>query len=258
MMFALSIITFVWESPLLQFALSGFIISACLVAGVRWGYLRFVMAISLPFYVILLLVHGFLNVEQVKQLLGLAVLTPFLTIPPDWPLVGGAILSREGLLYGLNVVFKTLNLTLVIPLAIFTTQVDNIIIAMVRVRVPYKVAFIVSATMRFFPLLFQKVNNILEAQRLRGVAIEKMNLWQKLSIYARLVAPLILSAMVDSQQLEIVLQSRAFSSSPERTYLHDSQLVWVDYFILGLSFALLIFALLAWVVFRFGTFGGPV
>ena len=46
---------------------------------------------------------------------------------------------------------------------------------MVRIRIPYKVAFVFSATLRFFPLLIQEFNTIIEAQRLRGIAFEEMD-----------------------------------------------------------------------------------
>ena len=43
-------------------------------------------------------------------------------------------------------------------------------------------AFIFSATLRFFPLLFSEIGNIIQAQRLRGLAMEKMNIIQRVSV----------------------------------------------------------------------------
>lgn len=260
MMVVITIVAFVWESPIAGGALALLIIAACLFAGVKWNYIRMVLTIMIPFYILLLLTHGFFNIEQVKSLTGKAELMRVFTFPKSWWLIGGAGPSWEGLLYGVNIIFKTLTLTLVIPLGIFTTEVDNVIVGMVRSRIPYKIAFIFSSTLRFVPLLFEEIQTIIEAQRLRGLAMEKMSAWKRARVYARVAVPLILGAMVKSQQLEVVLQSKAFSGSPERTYLHESVLRRADYMAIAL-FSLFFVAVLvlyfwkgvgtfAWLLFR--------
>jgi energy-coupling factor transport system permease protein len=76
--------------------------------------------------------------------------------------------------------------------------------------------------------------------------MEKMNPIQRVRVYAKVAVPLILGAMVKSQQLEVVLQSKAFSGDPERTYLHESVLRKADY-------ALIIFFTLFLIVQSFYT-----
>ena len=178
MMVVISIIAFVWESPLAQALLAAAVIVSCLLVGVKWAYIRMIFKLMIPFYILLLITHGFFNVAQIQALTGQAELTPLFTFPESWPLIGGGMMSVEGVLYGLNVIFKTLTLVLVIPLGIFTTEVDKFIVGMVKARVPYKLAFIFSATLRFVPLLFGEIQAIIEAQRLRGLAVEKMGLLQ--------------------------------------------------------------------------------
>ena len=170
-------------------------------------------------------------------------------------MIGGGSMSWEGFLYGWSVIFKTLVLVMVIPLAIFTTEVDNMIVGMVRAKVPYKLTFIFSSTLRFFPLLFEEIQTIIEAQRLRGLAMEKMDPLRRVRVYGRVAVPLILGAMVKSQQLEIVLQSKAFSGDPDRTYLHESILHRLDYVVMAsfVLFFVLAVALYFWK--GVGTFG---
>jgi energy-coupling factor transport system permease protein len=148
------------------------------------------------------------------------------------------------------VVFKTITLLLILPLAVFTTDVNNMIVGMVRARMPYKLVFVFSSTLRFFPLLFEDVQTIVEAQRLRGLATERMGPLKRVRVYARVAIPLILGAMVRSQELEVALQSRAFTGSSERTYLHESILRAADWAAIVL-FALL-FIVAVGVYFRFG------
>jgi energy-coupling factor transport system permease protein len=87
--------------------------------------------------------------------------------------------------------------------------------------------------------------------------MEKMNIIQRVSVYAKVAVPLILGAMVQSQQLEIVLQSKAFSGDPDRTYLHESVLSPLDYGVLIFFTIFLIAAFASWIIWRFGAFGGP-
>lgn len=167
-------------------------------------------------------------------------------------------MSVEGVAYALNGVFKTLTMTLVIPLGIFTTDANTMMVGMVKARIPYRIAFVFSSTLRFFPLLLGESRTIIEAQRLRGLAFEKMGPVQRVRVYAKVAVPLILGAMMKSQMLEVVLQSKAFSGSSDRTYLHESHLGLGDYLLLALSCLGGIAALVAYTVWGVGRFAGPI
>ncbi len=256
-----SVIAFTWESPLMQFALALVIIIACLLVGVKWNYIRTILTIMIPFYILLLLTHAFWNRDQVMSLMGYETadqLSRIFTFPESWPVIGGGYATWEGLTYGANVIFKTLTLTMVIPLAVFTTEVNNMIVGMVRAKIPYKIAFIFSSTLRFFPLLIEEFNTIIEAQRLRGLAMEKMGAVKRVRVYAKVAVPLILGAMVKSQQLEVVLQSKAFSGSPDRTYLHELILRPADYALMIFFAAFFVLSVFLLIAYGIGTFGGPL
>lgn len=255
MITVITILAFTWESPIAGGVLTLGLGLACLVAGVRLNYLATILKVMIPFYIFLLLSMGFFNVAQVQSLTGKALLTPLWIIPQNWFWIGGAMMSQEGTLYGLNIIFKTLSMILVIPLAIFTTDVNQMVVGMVKAKIPYKIVFIFSSTLRFFPLLLQEIQSIIEAQRLRGLAIEKMNWLKRGKVYATIAVPLILNAMAKSQKLEVVLQSKAFSGSSDRTYLHESSLAPVDYFAIAFFVILLISATIGYFAFGVGKFG---
>ncbi|KYC42716.1 cobalt transporter [Scytonema hofmannii PCC 7110] len=250
----ITLIAFIWESPITGGLLTLSVTIACLVAGVKLNYLGTLLKIMIPFYIFLLLSMGFFNVSQVKLLTHKEELTPLLTVPSSWWLVGGAKMSVEGILYGINVMFKTLTMVLVIPLGIFTTDVNQMIVSMVKAKIPYKIVFIFSSTLRFFPVLFEEIQAIIEAQRLRGLAFEKMGWLQRTRVYATVAVPLILNAMTKSQTLEVVLQSKAFSGSSQRTYLHESILKTTDYFIIGSCVGLFVLALIVYFGLGVGQF----
>lgn len=255
MVAVISTVAFVWESPLALGALLAFLVGISLLAGVKSGYIKTVVVVMIPFYILLLITHGFFNTDQVKTLTNQETLTPLFTFPESWPVIGGGGMSVEGFLYGWSVIFKTLSLVLVLPVAIFTTEVNNMIVGMVRAKIPYKLVFIFSSTIRFFPLLFEEIQLIIEAQRLRGLAMEKMGPVKRVRVYAKVAIPLILGAMVKSQQLEVVLQSKAFTGSAERTYLHESVLTALDWAVIMLFVTLLVVAVVLYFTIGFGRFG---
>jgi energy-coupling factor transport system permease protein len=253
---AVSTVAALWDSPILGGILMLAVLGACLGVGVSLGYLGFMFRVMTPFFLLLLLTHGLFNVEYVLRLTGKAHLTPVLTMPASWPILGGRSFSREGLLYGVNVVFKSMTFLLLIPLCVFTTDPNQLVVGLVRLRVPYKLAFVVSATLRFFPLIFGEIQAVMETQRLRGFALEEMGPVQRVRVYAKTSVPVILSALFKAQQIEVVMRAKAFSGDPDRTYLEDSAMHAPDW--IFNAFLAVAFGAALWFYFSagFGRFVG--
>lgn len=253
-------VAFLWSSPVLGGLLALTVALACLAVGVKFRYIRTVITLMIPFYVVLIVTQGFFADALITSLTGKpeTAFTLLFVLPEHWPWIGSAGMSWEGVRYALNVIAKTLTMTLVIPLGVFTTDVNAMIVGLVKARVPYKIAFVFSSTLRFFPLLLEEIQTIIEAQRLRGLAVERMGPLQRGRVYARVAVPLILGALIKSQMLDIALQSKAFSGHPDRTYLHESRLGRADYVVITLSVLFLIAALAAYVGWGVGRFGGPI
>ncbi|MEJ5309428.1 MAG: energy-coupling factor transporter transmembrane component T [Anaerolineae bacterium] len=256
LMGAITLVAFVWESPVLGGLLALALALTCLAVGVKFSYIRTVVILLLPFAAFMILMQGFLGADLVRARLDREALTPLFTFPASWSLIGGGMMTWEGVLYALNVVFKTLTMILVLPLGLFTTDVNAMVIGMVKAHIPYKIAFIFSSTLRFFPLLFEEIQTIIEAQRLRGLAFETMGALKRLRVYAKIAVPLILGALVKSQMLDIVLQSKAFTGSPQRTYLHETRLCAADYAVMVGAVLFIITAAVAYFGWGVGKFAG--
>ncbi|HQE93253.1 MAG TPA: energy-coupling factor transporter transmembrane component T [Anaerolineae bacterium] len=255
LMAAITGVALVWESPVLGGALALVVMLACLAVGVKCSYLRTVLTLLLPFAVFMMVMQGFGGADLVRARLHRETLTPLFTFPASWAIIGGGMMTWEGVLYALNVVCKTLTMILVLPLGIFTTDVNAMVIGMVKIRIPYRIAFIFSATLRFFPMLFEEIQTIIEAQRLRGFAFEALGPLKRLRVYAKIAVPLILGALVKSQTLDIVLQTRAFTGSSQRTYLHETRLRAADYAVIAGSGLFVIVAAIAYYGWGIGCFG---
>jgi energy-coupling factor transport system permease protein len=249
-------VALLWDDPRLNAALLLAVLGACLAAGVSGAYLRLMLRAMVPLVVLLLVTHGWFDTRYVLRLTGRAAVTPLWVAPPSWPGVGGATLSREGLLYGCAVAAKSVTLLLLIPLCVFTTPPDNLIVALVKLRLPYRITFVLASTLRFFPLLFAEIQGVRDAQRLRGLILEELGPVERLRAHARVAVPAILGALFRAQQMEVVLQSKAFSGSGERTYLHDSTLRPADWLVIGGAGLALAAAVALYFAQGIGTFAG--
>jgi len=230
------VLAFSWENPVLSGILACGVLLLWPLARLEWRDLKRLLFLMSPFFVIILLVHGVFN-EVVGR-------TPLLGPVPAWvPLVGGRLrVTSEGLLYGLVVISRTLALILVLPVVVLTTDPNTLVVGLVRLRVPYTGAFVFSSALRFLPLVLGEAAALIEAQRLRGLDLEKLGLWARGRAYARVAVPLVLGALIKSQQLEVVLQSKAFSGSAERTYLEPLELRTRDRVVIGTSALLVLLA----------------
>ncbi len=234
---AVSMLAVLCDRPLASVGMMAAALCGCLAAGIPHAYLGLMFRVMTPFFILMLLTHGFFNVGHVKRLTGADELTTLWTMP-DWlPVLGGVALSSEGLLYGMNVLAKSMTFLLLVPLVIFTTQIDNLVVGLVKLRVPYRLAFVLSSTLRFFPLLFGEIQAVKETQRLRGFALEEMRAVERVKTYAKVAVPVILGSMFKAQQLEVVLQAKAFSGRGTRTYLHESRLGAAEWLVIAASAA---------------------
>jgi energy-coupling factor transport system permease protein len=243
------VLAFSWESPVLSGALAGVVLLLWPLARLAGRDLQRLLLLMAPFLLIVLLVHGVLN-EVVGR-------TTLLGPIPAWvPLIGGRLrVTSEGLLYGFVVICRTVALILTVPLVVLTTDPNTLVVGLVRLKVPYTAAFVFSSALRFLPLVLGEAAALLEAQRLRGLALERLNFWARGRAYARIAVPLILGALIKSQQLEVVLQSKAFSGSAERTYLVPLQLRARDWLVMSAAAVSVIVALFLRFAYGVGAFG---
>jgi energy-coupling factor transport system permease protein len=241
-----STLIFVWNNILLQAAFLIAILSMMLAAGVTLATMRKLVVILLPALILITIVQGLWSPFGV---------TPVFTVPPQVPVLGGLnIFYVEGLLFGLTVCCRLLIPMLAFQLVFMTCEPSDIVLGLVRIGVPYRIAFLFSTTFRFVPLLFQELEGMKEAQRLRGIDIDGIGILRKLVALARLLVPLIIICLTKAQHVEIALQAKAFSGSADRTYLNPSRetLSWAEKLFIAACFAIFIGALAARLIYGFG------
>ncbi len=145
------------------------------------------------------------------------------------------VLTDQGIIKGIAYIIRLT--TIIMSGAILvTSEQSKLIQALVLIKVPYDLALMSSMGIRFLPLLIEQMKDTLTAIQLRGVEIEKQNLRDKLSIYAYIFTPVIVSTLKKAKSLSLSIEMRAFRLYEKRTSLVKLELANIDYYSMGISF----------------------
>ncbi len=120
-----------------------------------------------------------------------------------------------------------------------TTAPEDLANALVASGAPYEFAFILTASMQFIPVLARKMKSVIDAQRARGIQLER-NL-ASLRNYPALFTPLLIQSFTLAEQLAEAMEARGFGSR-RRTFLREYTLRFTDYAALVLTSIVAIFA----------------
>ena len=123
---------------------------------------------------------------------------------------------------------------IMLPLISFTTPVQNFALGMVKIGLPYTLAYTMTTALNLVPLLQTETQVIVDAQKLRAMqTFEKGKLGEKLRAYPALVTPLVIGSMRRAQLMAVAMDSRAFGATKKRTYMEDITMDAVDWIFLA-------------------------
>jgi energy-coupling factor transport system permease protein len=121
-----------------------------------------------------------------------------------------------------------------------TTAPEDLANSLVRMGVPYAFAFVLTTAMQFIPVLSRKMQDIIDAQRARGIRLERD--LASVPNYAALFVPLLIQSFTLADQLAEAMEARGFSR-PHRTWYTNYVLRPFDWAVMALG---LVLAGLAW------------
>ncbi|MCW4004355.1 MAG: energy-coupling factor transporter transmembrane protein EcfT [Candidatus Bathyarchaeota archaeon] len=120
-----------------------------------------------------------------------------------------------------------------------TTSPDHLGLALEESRVPYEFAFAFTTAVRFVPVLAEEAQTIMDAQKARGLELEKGNLLKRIRNYIPVLIPLIVSAIRRSLELAEAMESRAWGAAKKRTNLYLLQLHRGDFVLLAITIGII-------------------
>jgi energy-coupling factor transport system permease protein len=137
---------------------------------------------------------------------------------------------------------RLLALTSVFFLFFRTTPPEDLGNALVKSGLPYEVAFVMSVSLQFVPVLGRKAQHVIDAQRSRGIPLEPG--LRALRYYPALMAPLLVQSFQLADELAEAMEARGFGR-PGRTFAREVHMRVRDWLVLLGGVALL--AVFIWI-----------
>lgn len=125
---------------------------------------------------------------------------------------------------------RLVTLTSIFFLFFRTTAPEDLGNALVKVGLPYTFAFVLSTSLQFVPVISRKAQNVVDAQRSRGIPLEPG--LPALRHYPALLAPLLIQAFQLADELAEAMEARGFGR-PGRTFWRDYRLRALDWLVLA-------------------------
>ena len=121
--------------------------------------------------------------------------------------------------YSLSLAIRLVALMTSFSLFFLTVQPDQLSQALIQMRVKFEFAFAMSMAMRYVPTLGQEAYAIMDAQRARGVELDKGNIIKRVRNIIPIIVPLIIVSIRRALSIAESMESRGFGVSENRTYM---------------------------------------
>jgi energy-coupling factor transport system permease protein len=183
----------------------GLVIAVVLVTAASSRTLRSLVVIglaALPLVVSIMVVNLFLLPGAVDPIARIGPLAP------TW----------SGFWFGLLTTARLLAFSSALALAYLTTPVDDLLADMSRRGLGRRGVFVVGAAVQMVPRTIERVGEIMDAQRARGMDTEG-RIWRRARGVVPLAAPLVFGALAEVEERTMALESRAFTAPGRQTLL---------------------------------------
>jgi energy-coupling factor transport system permease protein len=166
--------------------------------------------------------------------------------------LGPVTLTGEGLAFAFVTATRLLTLTTAMLTLLRTTAPGDLTQALVSRGAPRSIGYVLLAALQIAPDMVARATAIREAQRSRGLETE--GVLHGLRALPALVGPLIVGALVDSEERAMAIESRAFLAHGPKTTLRDIPDRPAEH-IARTMLLLVIVGLIGWAVVRATTSG---
>ncbi len=123
----------------------------------------------------------------------------------------------ESLSYGVGAAIKIDSMIIAGLIFLSTTKTEEMVLGLIRLRVPYQAAFAFSLAIRMVPTIIGTALTVTEAQRSRGLDLESGGPLARLRRHVPLLVPIFLHTLRNTDQLAKALESRGFGARRERS-----------------------------------------
>ena len=152
--------------------------------------------------------------------------------------IGGRA-PAEGLESGVAMTLRFVVLVESFSIFFLTTSPDHLGLALEQTHIPYEFCFAFTTAVRFVPVLAEEAQTIMDAQKARGLELERGNFLKRIRNYIPILIPLIVSAIRRSLELAEAMESRAWGATKNRTNLYVLKMHRGDLFLILITVGIL-------------------
>ena len=152
------------------------------------------------------------------------------------PLIGTPIITLESIFFGMGMSLRLLAIISAFAVLTFTIHPDDIMLAIIKLKLPYKSVLVTSLSTKFVPTLIEDVQRISDVQRSRGLELDRGGLIQRIKSRTAIIIPLLSNSLDRTVQVAEAMESRAFGSGQKRSFYKEITLSRLDVTALTVSF----------------------
>jgi len=131
-----------------------------------------------------------------------------------------------------------------------TTSPDELEQVMKSLHLPRDFIFAFVTAVRFIPVMMLDALMIMDAQKARGLELEKGGIVKRIRNMIPILIPLVVSSVIRSGELAEAMEARAYGASERPTSLYVYRMRKVDIIILVSSLLIFIIAIISFYVLR--------
>lgn len=167
----------------------------------------------------------------------------FIAVVQSLTIKGGTVLAHIGnvnLLTTRGIEFAVefiLRMSVIVLAGLIATTADGreMTDGLLKMHLPYELAFMSSIALRFIPVFREEFSARLNAISMRGIDIKRLGLIKKLKVYGYLISPTVSGCILRSEELAKSMSSRGFRAEKKRTMLRELKMTALDWFLVVLA-----------------------
>ena len=140
---------------------------------------------------------------------------------PVWATLGPVKITEPSFWRGVTSAVRVGCLACVWYILMFTTSQRDLVRALVKMGLRFDFGLALAIALRFLPTFTATIESIKDAQRARGMELDKGRLLKRSRNYVAILVPTIVSALRTADTLTLALHSRAYGARADRTYLRE-------------------------------------
>lgn len=99
------------------------------------------------------------------------------------------------------------------------TKAEDAVLMLVSWHVPYRYAMLITMAQRFFPLLKDEYNAIMQSQAVRGIPTDTV--WQKIKVLPYTFLPFLYRGVRHTSEIALSMELRGFGKAKTRTFCRE-------------------------------------